>query len=182
MSALLWAAVLQCFGPAVIIHYIFSKFPHIVITAVAWNEPLWCCSFGTSFINAAGFWSAPLTHTHKHTYTPSIQSPPGPCSCPPMAAFHLRLHGLTVTLATSQNTTALPVLLALFSHLLEGLAELIPTHMHFHVMWSYLCMLVKKINQVQLNQGIRPLTMHRYSFVTQALTVKYLHFFFLNFD
>lgn len=82
---------------------------------------------------------------HTHTLTLSIQSPPGPCSCPPMAAFLHRLHGLTVTLATSQNTTALPVLLALFSHLLEGLAELSPTHMHFLIMWSYLCMLVAKI-------------------------------------
>lgn len=127
MHALHRGASLQCFGPLAIVHYIFPKFPHIVIAIVALVEPLWRCSFGTSVIKAQGFWLDPPHHTHTHTL--SIQSPPGPCSCPPMAAFHLRLHGLTVTLATSQNTTALPVLLALFSHLLEGLSRAQP-HTH----------------------------------------------------
>lgn len=111
--------------------------------SLSWT--LRCCFFWHLLYKSCRLLECPPS---THTHTQSIQSQPGPCSCPPMAAFHLRLHGLTVTLATSQNTTVLPVLLALFSHLLAGLAELSPTHMHFHVMWSYLCMLVKKVKNI----------------------------------
>lgn len=74
MPTLQWGASLQCFGLAVIAHYIFPEFPHIVIAIIALVEPLWCCSFGTSFIKAAGFWLA-FPNTHTYTHCPSNHHP-----------------------------------------------------------------------------------------------------------
>lgn len=74
MPALHWAASLQCFGPAVVVHCIFPKFPHIVIAIVSSAEPFWCCFFGTSFMKAAGFWPA-FSNTHTHSHCPSNHRP-----------------------------------------------------------------------------------------------------------